>query len=133
MLNSLNDLRALTETVLNEKDSAVLSESIRAMQDIYTAHTGINAENFSKQGIDLPSGLAISPYQAAACLGEAERTVVFLRGIYKAILQQRKDNPGQRINFLYAGCGPYAALLTPFTVLFGTGELAFYLLDISSE
>ncbi len=130
----MENLRKLTETILSEKsDFSALEQAIKGMQAFYEAHTHTDMDNLPEDGINLPSGLAISPWQAAACLKEVRRTTIFLRGIHKAILQLKQDFPGEKINVLYAGCGPYATLLTPFTTLFNPNELAFYMLDINEE
>jgi len=128
----LENLKELTEAVLFETgDYRILTDSIRAMHDLYASYTGIEAHHITDDNTFLPSGMAISPMEAAHCLLDTRRTVVFLRGIHKALLQLKKEFPGRKINILYAGCGPYATLLTPFTSLFSSEELAFYMLDIS--
>jgi len=125
-------LKKLTGPILFEKDNyKALYENLHTLADMYASYTGIEAGNITDKDILLPNGNAISPIKAAHCLLEIRRTAVFLRGIYKAILQLKKDFPGQKINILYAGCGPYATLLTPFTAYFGPEELSFYMLDIN--
>jgi predicted RNA methylase len=126
------NIKEFTDPILFEKDNyKALYENIHALSDIYASYTGIRAGNITDKDILLPNGKAISPIKAAHCLLEIQRTAVFLRGIYKAIFQLKIDFPGQKINILYAGCGPYATLLTPFTAYFGREELAFYMLDIN--
>lgn len=133
-METLEQIRSLTETILTERDDKdLLRATLSSMQDIYSEHTGIKATDFSEEYISLPSGVAISPLQAADCLVQMERTVVFLRGVYKALLDLRQRKPGSCINVLYAGCGPYATLLTPFTCFFQPHELQFWLMDISPE
>ena len=131
----LQDLKTLIEIVLDETESEErVFEAINGMKDLYESHTGKTRESLKNMGIALQRGVAISPSQAAYCLVYTPmRSVVFLRGIYKAILHALSISPGECIRIFYAGCGPYAALLTPFTALFGADELAYYLLDINPE
>ena len=124
----------LTSAILFDKDNyKVLYEGVHALHDFYAGVTGITAVNNNDKNIYLPTGKAISPGQAANCLLDLRRTAVFLRGIYKAILQLQQDFPGEPIRILYAGCGPYASLLTPITTMFRPEQLRFYMIDVQEE
>jgi predicted RNA methylase len=103
------------------------------MLDVYNSVTLLNVRDIDDNDIMLSSGKAISSTKAAHCVLDLMRTVVFLRGIKKAILQLQTDFPGQRLNILYAGTGPFATLLTPFTTQFTSQQLAFYLMDINAD
>lgn len=129
---TMTDLKKLIEPILFEKDNyKALYENLHTLHNIYASFTGISAGNITDKDIYLPKGIAISAIKAAHCLLEIRRTAVFLRGIYKAIFQLKKDFPSRKINILYAGCGPYATLLTPLTAFFSSEELAFHMLDIN--
>ena len=83
--------------------------------------------------IHLPSGTAISPHEAATCLRDIRRTTAFLQGIHQAIrhlLETRTERP---IQVLYAGCGPFATLVTPLLHRFGPRDIRVCLLDIQPE
>lgn len=124
----------ITKTILFEPENYKgLYDSVNALYDFYASITGISAVNNSDKNINLPTGKAISPGQAAHCLLDFRRTSVFLRGIYKAILKQQQEFPGQPINILYAGCGPYASLLTPITTMFTPEQVRFHMMDIQQE
>jgi len=56
------------------------------------------------------------------------RSTKFLRGIHSAIVSQLQVK--ESIHILYAGCGPYATLLTPLISLFDPNQIQFTLLDI---
>lgn len=119
----------ITQTLLFEKENyGTLHHVLHTLHDFYAGVTGISAEQTTDNNIFLSTGKAISPGQAAFCLLDIERTRVFTRGIHKAILklQQEVDGP---INILYAGCGPYATLLTPLTTQFSPEQVRFYLID----
>lgn len=101
------------------------------LHDLFAPLSGVSAGNITDEDIMLPQGKAISPIKAAFCLKEAYRTAVFVSGIYQAIRSLQENFPGERIRILYAGCGPYATLLTPLTSMFSSEEVLFYLVDIN--
>jgi len=126
-------LKKLTGVLLSETAQiGDLHKAVHALHDLFADAAGIAAGDVTDDPIYLASGKAISPIQAVHCLLEFKRTAVFIRGIYKAILHLQQVFGGKRINILYAGCGPYATLLTPLTTLFSPDEINFILLDINS-
>lgn len=127
-------LKEAAEILLFQPDNYKdIYDTLHELHDMYALHTGISAGNITDKDIWLPSGNAVSSIKAAHCLLELQRTAVFIRGIYKAILALQQSFPGERIHILYAGCGPYATLLTPFTTRFKAEEIAFHLLDINED
>lgn len=77
-----------------------------------------------------PFGKALPANDAASCMNDSERTRVFVKGFYEAILEAKRRFPGERIKVLYAGCGPFATLATIVAPLFKDGELEVTALDI---
>ncbi|MEO8885527.1 MAG: hypothetical protein ABI367_05650 [Mucilaginibacter sp.] len=129
-----NTMHQITQTLLFCPDDAGgIYKGVHQLHDIFAASTGVKAGDITDKDIYLPSGKAVSTIKAAHCLLEFERTAVFLRGVYQAIIQLKKDYPDTRLHVLYAGCGPYATLLTPLTSVFGIDEIAFHLLDINED
>lgn len=128
----MNDLKTLALATLDESAGLERAhDAVDGLCRLYEMHTGKAWGALDKTDITLTSGKAIAPAYAAQCLVYTPtRTIVFMRGIYKAILKQQYEFPGTRINIFYAGCGPYAALVTPFTALFSSDELSFHMLDI---
>jgi len=84
-------------------------------------------------GTLLPSGLAISPADAATCAKDARRTAVFLRGIRDAIEETRRRFPGELLNVVYAGTGPLATLVMPLLPLLSADAVRFAFIDIHAE
>ncbi len=125
-------LESLSKILLQSDNPGALRNTVHQLHDLYSSLCGINAGDITDDTIFLSTGKAISPISAAHCLLEYKRTTVFFRGIYKAILNIQKSFPGEKINILYAGSGPYASLVTPLTSFFTADELSFDILDISS-
>jgi len=132
-MSSSNDLlKAITHTLLFKPDQyKELLEGVHQLHKLYAECTGIAAYSVTDKDMWLPSGNAVSPIKAAHCLLEFQRTAVFLRGIYKALLRLQRDFPGEQLHILYAGCGPYATLVTPLTSMFTAAEITFHLVDVN--
>jgi len=118
------------------KDSTSIGDAhteVNELHELFSEITGISGRNHKEKDISLPEGKAIAASQAAHCLLEMKRTMVFLRGIYKAIKDLQQQFPDEQLHILYAGCGPYATLLTPITTVFTDKEVKFHLLDINKH
>jgi hypothetical protein len=125
-------IKELTQNLLFcGDDFLIMKQSVDQIYSIFSEISGINADNFKNEQIILPSGKAISPSCAAYCLLEFRRTAVFLRGIYKAILQKLTETRHRPIRILYAGTGPYATLIVPLLTTNLVGEIKVDLLDIN--
>jgi predicted RNA methylase len=123
----------ITKTILFDKENyGTLFNVLRMLHDFYASVTGISSDQTTDKNIFLSTGKAISPGQAASCLLDIQRTAVMTRGIYKAILKLKAEVNGP-IHILYAGCGPYATLLTPLTTQFSPHEVRFHLMDVNQE
>ncbi|EDM37306.1 hypothetical protein PBAL39_09191 [Pedobacter sp. BAL39] len=132
-MNSVILEQSTNTLIFRPTDYKTIYEELHALHDLYASHSGVSASSVIDQDMWLPSGNAVSPVKAAHCLLEIQRTAVFIRGINKAILSLQASFPGQRIHILYAGCGPYATLLTPFTSRFTKDQLTFHLLDVNEH
>lgn len=78
-------------------------------------------------------GKALGLTHAAQCLIDYHRTHLLFLGLYSAIREKQTQHPGKQIQIFYAGCGPYAPLVTLIAPLFETSELRFSVLDINPE
>ena len=117
--------------LINCKDDFLLMR--RACDELYRVFstiTGVDISKLSEGDIQLPSGKAISPSGAAHCLLEMKRTAVFLRGIKEAI-DSKFHEGNSMVSILYAGCGPYATLITPLFSYYSSEQVRITLLDIN--
>jgi predicted RNA methylase len=130
--NFIDLLQRATQTIIYEPDNlGGIYKVIHELHSVYAEQSGVTAGDIIDDDIMLPSGKAVSTIKAAHCLLEFQRTAVFVRGIYRAVCRLKADFPLETIHILYAGCGPYATLLTPLVALFNPSEVAFTFLDIN--
>lgn len=115
---------------------APCEELCRAAADLadhFAELTGIDDASESAEeaaSTSLPSGLAIAPRDAARCCRDGIRTSKLLRGVWVMLGELRNRFPGERLEILYAGCGPYAPLLVPLLARVAPGEARFHFLDL---
>ncbi len=79
----------------------------------------------------LEFGNAICTNEAAKCILDTWRTVKFLQGTYGAIRHRQSQLPSEKIQILYAGCGPHVLFLTLLAPLFEPNEIGFTLLEVN--
>lgn len=119
---------------MRESNPEELRKAVGELYSLLTGITGIKDDSIIEDNTTIETflshGKAISVKDAARCVLDYRRTTQFLRGIYAAILESQKRFPNQTINVLYAGCGPFAALVLPLCTQFEKGELSLTLLDI---
>ncbi len=130
---ALKQLRTNTRQILDcQSDFFLMKQSVDHIYKLFSEITGIDISGYQEE-IILSSGKAISPSSAAHCLLEMKRTAVFLRGINKAILSKKQENPGRPVKILYAGTGPYGTLVVPLLCLFSPDDIQVDLLDINQQ
>lgn len=95
--------------------------------------TGFDGSGEWQNDVQASSGMAISVNEAARCLLDYRRTGQFFRGFHRAIRDAQQKYPGETIEVLYAGCGPYAPFLTLVAPLFSPEEVQFSLIEINEE
>jgi hypothetical protein len=131
-LAEINTMHEKARDVMISDSSA--GEKYRAAQELYAIYssiTGITIHTHTDTSLSLPTGSALSARAAAHCLLEFARTASFLRGIQQAIRDLQQRFPGERLRILYAGCGPYASLVTPLLSCYQPSELTLDLLDVT--
>ncbi|MGJ8743238.1 phytanoyl-CoA dioxygenase [Polaribacter sp.] len=120
--NSISDLEA--EKSLNK---------IHAYFQEITSITGFDFSIENMAAIPAAKGKALGLNFAAQCLIDYKRTIKFLKAIVSAILEKQKKQPHKTIQIFYAGCGPYATLLTLVAPYFKAKEVQFTLLEINKN
>ena len=126
--------RAADAFLVPEDDFFKLKSSIEEIHRRYFEITGIRAfDHENDRDKYLEFGKAVSPVVAADCLFDLLRTKRFIQGIYKAIVHLRKKFNGEKINILYAGSGPYGALITPLCFVFGEDVFTCTAVDVHKE
>lgn len=129
---NIHRLKSATHKILNCGDQiGLMHQAVHEMYAVYCQYTPIDVSDQNNEDILLPSGKAISPTAAAHCLLEMVRTAKFLRGINEAI--NYKLQTTEKLEILYAGCGPYATLLTPLLHLLDPVKVQVDLLDINKS
>ncbi|MBT3865114.1 hypothetical protein HOE67_02420 [Candidatus Peregrinibacteria bacterium] len=74
-------------------------------------------------------GRPISPEGAVECLRDPERAVKFIRAAYNGLLHLKKVFPGEKLDVLYGGSGPYATLFYPVLRRFPKDEVDVEIVD----
>ena len=134
--SSRAQLAETTDELLVQEHPERLRAAVTRLYSLFSDLTGIGrggedpADSYDTL---LPSGLAISPNDAARCVLDFRRTGKFLKGTYAALKETRARFPGQPLEVLYAGCGPFAPLGIPLATRFGAHQLRFTFLDVHAR
>lgn len=109
----------------------IVRNAAYSLKELFLQATGFEETETTLKHIETPDGRAVSPVSAAFCIIDFIRTRVFIQGINEAIKVKQAKKPGQPVTILYAGCGPFATLVTPLTCLYSPAELQLVLMDIN--
>jgi len=131
---TISKLSAITETILQSQNPEEEEHAIKLLSDFFlTLRSNRDPQPADQTEIILKGGIALSFDHAADCLLDYHRTARFIKGVYLAIQELLFRFPSQKINILYAGCGPFATILLPVLPLFKTDQLQVTLIDIHPE
>ena len=131
--------KELEDQLRISSNSIIYNDSAEAQRteiiNLFNEFEGVNRDLLwrNQDHIDLPEGYCIAPMEAAGCMLDTQRTLMFIRGLHAAIKKLRKRNPKKRVSVLYAGCGPFATLALPMTTQFTPDEIGFTLMDIHGD
>jgi hypothetical protein len=128
-------LHTLSSQLLAETDDFLAAyHTCAALHKLLLECTGLSAQDsIQLTELRLPSGKALAPFYAAACIQDPLRTKKFARGVFQAVSAAQKRFPGERLHLLYAGTGPFATLILPLCTVFSPAEIGFTLLEVQPE
>ena len=130
-MNLVDKLKRISNLLIK---SSNIEEEIHAVKLLSVFYEdliiNITDNEYSKKDTDTKGGIALSPKHAKECVEDYIRTARFIKGIYKAINKLKEGFKKERIEILYAGCGPLGTLIIPILPLFKSSELTITLIDI---
>lgn len=124
----MNRLRELALRLLDEAASPpALAQTCADIHAWFTQ--AVPLEALPDVPMQLPGGLALAPGAAAQCILDSVRTVRFLRGVALALDEARRRFPGESLEVVYAGSGPFAPLVLPLMIAHPLRDVRLTLLD----
>lgn len=81
----------------------------------------------------LPSGDALTPWHAGACMEDRIRTAAFIRGAIRAVERSIEKSPHKPLHLVEAGCGPLGTIVLPLLAHFSSDDLVVSLIDLHEE
>ncbi|MBK7426933.1 MAG: hypothetical protein IPI60_07835 [Saprospiraceae bacterium] len=128
-----SSLAGITYSLLNEEKSGIeLLNLCRDLHSLFLEVSGFDPEiKESTANIKLNRGTAIGSTWAAMCILDFNRTQKFLKAINNAIKDKIDIQQNSSVQILYAGCGPFATLITPLLTLFREDQIKCTFIDIN--
>lgn len=125
---AFDDLLLLDGDFARQREAALrLDAQLRELTALDRNESGNQLETVTS------SGVALSPVSAAECVIDFPRTGKFALGLELAVCEAQRRFPGQCIEIVYAGCGPFALLAIPLTQRFTPSEIQFTMLDLHAR
>ena len=115
-----------------EEEEVAIAHTLAMQYQQLLKSSVITSAYADKVATHLDGGIALSSQHALDCLKDPLRTVRFIKATYYAILDSIDRFPNEKIELLYAGCGPAAPIIMPLLSLFGPRQLSITLLDINT-
>ncbi len=123
----MDSLKNISQRIINAEKEHSFSV-IQELFDFFNQFSLLVNTSFDTQ---LMHGLALSEKHAAECILDYKRTCSFIKGVYNAIQKSIHLSKGNKVHILYAGCGPYAALLIPVLSIIKREQLVVTLIDVN--
>lgn len=131
---SNNPFKSIIAQILASKTPQEEVDAAKSISKLYNRilHEFVLDTAFkSTEPTTVDGGIALSSQHALDCLEDPFRTTRFLKAVHHAILDCFDLFPSEKINILYAGCGPAAPLLIPLLGLFKPSQISITLLDLN--
>lgn len=132
MNNTVPTISDIADILFDENASyGEILSATKVYKDLLYAVSNFNLDlPEATQDTFTTSGKAIAPKWAATCLDDFMRTRKFCIGLLKAVQAKKLTSTG-KVQVLYAGTGPFAALVLPLTTRFSCEEVSFTLLELN--
>lgn len=139
MTHSIQDLRNfILEIIDQERSLASLQISILHygifLREILVKH---RPSFMTQREVNAPSqmtvGSALSPWYAAACIEDRQRTAAFIKGAIASVEDALRRSNKRPLHLVEAGCGPLGTLILPLLAHFTSEELEVSVIDIHEE
>jgi predicted RNA methylase len=112
-------------------DYLELAQAIQDYENLVFELSTIEIDNESNRNdIHFENGKALGTTWAALCIRDLLRTKTFIKGLFNAI-EYVKDTKKGPVNVIYAGTGPFAALILPIMATYSEEEVQFTLLEVN--
>lgn len=113
-------------------EPSALARAAHEFYDLLSGLTGISDRTMDREvcaPIQLDTGVALAPRDAARSVVDFMRTARILQGLEAAVAQAARLFPAP-VEVLYAGCGPFAPFFLLLAALRGPEVVRFTLLDV---
>ena len=124
-------LKILKRLLSTKEYQSWMDSDLDYLARLYSNGSGLQKDEFGTQMAVTNHGYIPLPSHAANCFVDYRRTFTFLKGVYHAVNDLLKIT--DELKILYAGCGPFASLLTPILCLMKGQNISVYLLDFHQE
>ncbi|MBC3758355.1 hypothetical protein H7U19_08070 [Hyunsoonleella sp. SJ7] len=134
MLATYSSFKPITQVLLNSVTEKEEVANANALASLYQEllESVINSNSYGDTApTHLDGGIALSSQHALDCLKDPLRTVRFIKSAYQALLESFNRFPNEKIELVYAGCGPAAPIIMPMLCLFKPEQVSITLLDIN--
>ena len=115
----------------DELNYCALSKAAKAYQDLLLGICNRDlTDPDAKSNIQMPNGMALGTFWAFKCIDDLVRTKRFIKGIEKASRRKLTEKDG-KIHVVYAGTGPFAALILPLIIRLPKDRFKYTFLEIN--